>query len=235
MVEPVISIQGLTKRYRDHAAVRDLSFSVERGRVVGLLGRNGAGKTTTLRCLLGLTAPTSGECRILGSPYPLLPGAARRVGVSLDEMSLLGGLSVRAETGVWARYIGVDLRRVDEVLELVGLADTRRKRVKALSTGMQKRLSLAIALLADPEVLILDEPLNGLDPDGIRWMRRLLRDHADAGGTVLVSSHLMAEMQETVDEVIVLQESLRFQGSLEDATAGGTVSLEDRFFEIVGG
>lgn len=235
MADAVISVRGLTKRYREQTAVRDLTFEVGRGRIVGLLGRNGAGKTTTLRCLLGLTAPTAGACEILGAPYPQLPHAPGRVGVSLDEMSLLRGLSVRTEMSVWATYLGIGSRRVDDVLDLVGLGDAKRKRVKALSTGMQKRLSLAIALLADPEVLILDEPLNGLDPDGIRWVRRLLRDHAAAGGTVLVSSHLMAEMQETVDEVIVLQESVRFHGTLDDATAGGTVSLEDRFFEIVGG
>lgn len=235
MADPVITVRGLHKSYRGNSAVRDVTFSVERGRIVGLLGRNGAGKTTTLRCLLGLSTPTSGECEILGAPYAQLSKAPRRVGVSLDEMSLLRGMSVRAETAVWARYLGLGMNRVDEVLDLVGLTDARRKQVKALSTGMQKRLSLAIALLADPEVLILDEPLNGLDPDGIRWVRRLLRAHAAAGGTVLVSSHLMAEMQETVDEVIVLQESLRFQGSLAEATAGGTVSLEERFFEIVGG
>lgn len=235
MADPVIQARGLTKRYGEQTAVRDLTFTVERGRIVGLLGRNGAGKTTTLRCLLGLSSPTSGECAVLGSAYPLLTGGPTRVGVSLDEMSLMRGLSVRSETSIWARYVGVDERRVDAVLEMVGLTDARRKRVKALSTGMQKRLSLAIALLADPEVLILDEPLNGLDPDGIRWVRRLLRGHAAAGGTVLISSHLMAEMQETVDEVIVLQESVRFHGTLDDVTAGGTVSLEDRFFEIVGG
>lgn len=234
MGEPVIEVVHLVKSYNGRRVVDDVSFQVPRGSIVGLLGRNGAGKTTTIRCLLGLTGADAGHTRVLGAPWPQLPGAARRVGVSMDEMAFLGTLPVRTEAKVWASSLGVTDARVDEVLDLVGLTDARGTRVKTLSTGMTKRLSLALALLTEPELLVLDEPLNGLDPDGIRWLRALLRAHADGGGTALLSSHLMAEMQQTVDEVLVLEQSLRFHGSLAEATDAGRRSLEDAFFDLVG-
>ncbi|MFB3978049.1 MULTISPECIES: ABC transporter ATP-binding protein [Microbacterium] len=233
MSDAVISVRGLRKTFGPTVAVDDVSFDIPGGRIVGLLGRNGAGKTTTIRSILGMTRPDAGETRVLGQPYAERPDAAARVGVSLDELALLRWLPVRTELRVWASYLRIADARVEEILDVVGLREAARKPARALSTGMQKRLSLGIALLASPEILILDEPLNGLDPDGIRWIRGLLRAHADQGGTVLLSSHLLAEMQETVDEVIVMQQSVRYHGSLADITANGTASLEDRFFEIV--
>lgn len=184
---PVVALRGLTKRFGEVTAVDDLTYEVQPGRIVGLLGRNGAGKTTSLRMLLGLCRPTSGEAAVFGRPYAELPHAARRVGVSMDAVGPLPGASARRELTIWARTLGLPKQRVEEVLELVGLADGAASRpVKGYSTGMKQRLALATALLPDPELLVLDEPANGLDPDGIRWLRGLLRGLADEGRTVLV-------------------------------------------------
>lgn len=230
---PVVTCAGLTKSFGQVTAVRDVTFEVRPGRIVGLLGRNGAGKTTTLRMLLGLTAPTAGEATVFGHRYAELPHAAHRVGVSMDGIGALPGLSGRRDLRIWARMLGLPARRADEVLERVGLGDRADRKINGYSTGMKQRHALASALLADPELLILDEPANGLDPDGIRWLRTFLRSLADEGRTVLVSSHLLAEVEQTVDDVVVIQRSLRYSGSLHDLTRGGEVRLEDRFFELV--
>ncbi|WP_420122688.1 ABC transporter ATP-binding protein [Nakamurella sp.] len=231
---PVIRFAAVSKRFGDVAAVDDVSFEVSPGRIVGLLGRNGAGKTTCLRMLLGLSRPTSGAATVFGVPYGDLPGAARRIGVSMDGIGPLPGVRVARDLRVWADALGLGRRRVATVLDQVGLADAAGRRVKDLSTGMKQRHALAVALLADPEVLILDEPANGLDPDGIRWLRGLLRELADRGRTVLMSSHLLSEIEQTVDDVVIIQRTLRYVGPLRDLTAGGGSRLEDRFFDLVG-
>ena len=234
--DAVIRIDGLTKSYRGRDAVRDVTFEATRGRVVGLLGRNGAGKTTTLRCLLGLAAPTSGHATVLGHRYEDLPAAPRRIGVALDDTPFTMARTGRRELTLWARYHGLGgSDRIEEVLEEVGLADAADAALKGYSTGMRKRLALGIALLTEPEVLVLDEPVNGLDPDGVLWMRNLIRAKAAAGCTVLLSSHLLAEVERTVDDVVILAGTVKYAGSLADLTAGGGLRLEDRFFQIVDG
>ncbi|MYR46546.1 ATP-binding cassette domain-containing protein [Streptomyces sp. SID5910] len=228
----VADFRGLTKRFGEFTAVEDVTFEVPAGRIVGLLGRNGAGKTTSLRMLLGLTAPTTGSATVFGKPYAELPRAAHRIGVSMDGIGATPGVTGRRDLRIWARMLGLPRRRVDEVLEHVGLDDRADKQLKGFSTGMKQRHALASALLADPELLVLDEPANGLDPDGIRWLRTFLRSLADEGRTILLSSHLLAEVEQTVDDVVILQKSLRYCGSLTELTSGGRHSLEDRFFEL---
>lgn len=230
----VAVFHGLTKRYGPVTAVEDVSFAVAPGRVTGLLGRNGAGKTTSLRMALGLVRPTSGTVTLWGRPYAELSGAAHRIGVSMDGIGPLPGATGRRDLRIWARTLGLPRTRADEVLDLVGIAGAADRPVKGYSTGMRQRLALGTALLADPELLVLDEPANGLDPDGIRWLRRLLRGLADEGRTVLVSSHLLAEVEQTVDDVVVLDRTVRFAGSLAELTSAGTERLEDRFFALVG-
>jgi ABC-2 type transport system ATP-binding protein len=200
----VISVSHLTKRYGQVLAVDDLSFDVHPGKVTGFLGPNGAGKTTTLRILLGLADPTAGSAMIGGAEYRRLPDPLRQVGAALDSNTFHPGRSAAQHLKVIATAAGIPHRRVGEVLDQVGLANVAGRRVGGYSLGMRQRLSLAGALLGDPGVLILDEPLNGLDPEGIRWMRGLLRSFAAEGRTVLVSSHLLTEVAQTVDEVIVL-------------------------------
>ncbi|MFK4070829.1 ABC transporter ATP-binding protein [Streptomyces sp. NPDC029674] len=230
---PVVTCTGLTKNFGQVTAVQDVTFTVSPGRIVGLLGRNGAGKTTTLRMLLGLTAATAGRATVFGHHYAELPHAAHRIGVSMDGIGTLPGLSGRRDLRIWARMLGLPAHRADEVLEQVGLGDRADHKANGYSTGMKQRHALASALLADPELLILDEPANGLDPDGIRWLRTFLRSLAEEGRTVLISSHLLAEVEQTVDDVVVIQRSLRYSGSLHDLTCGGEIRLEDRFFELV--
>jgi ABC-2 type transport system ATP-binding protein len=230
--EIVLNVDGLTKRFGAKTAVEDLSFQVHRGRIVGLLGRNGAGKTTTLRMLLGLSAPTSGSATLFGHTYADLPDAARRIGVSTDGIGPLTGVTGRRDLKIWAIQMGVGTSRVDDVLEQVGLTDHADQLIKKYSTGMKQRHALATALLADPELIVLDEPANGLDPDGIRWLRTFLRSLADEGRTILLSSHLLAEVEQTVDDVVILQRTLRYSGTLADLTDNGQVTLEDRFFEL---
>src|SRR5215469_5163839 len=199
-----ITISHLTKRYGPVLAVDDLSFDVHPGKVTGFLGPNGSGKTTTLRILLGLAAPTSGSATIGGLAYHQLPDPARQVGAALDSNTFHPGRSATQHLKVIATAAGLPHRRVGEVLDLVGLSDAASRRVGGYSMGMRQRLSLASALLGDPGVLVLDEPLNGLDPEGIRWIRSLLRHLAAEGRTVLVSSHLLSEVAQTVDDVVVL-------------------------------
>ncbi|MEY9997764.1 ABC-2 type transport system ATP-binding protein [Streptomyces sp. V4I8] len=229
---PVIEFRGVSKRFGPVAAVEDLTFTVRPGRVVGLLGRNGAGKSTSLRMLLGLACPTAGKATVFGHAYDDLPNAARRIGISMDSIGPIPGTTGRRDLLVWARTLGLPSARVDDVLDLVGLADGADRKVRSYSTGMKQRLALATALLADPEVLVLDEPVNGLDPDGIRWLRELLRSLAAEGRTVLLSSHLLAEVEQTVDDVVILQRTLRYAGELSALTSNGVERLEDRFFEL---
>ena len=200
----MIEVQGLTKRYGAVTAVDDLTFSVQPGHVTGFLGPNGAGKSTTMRMILGLDKPTAGTALIDGAPYSALANPTRKVGALLDAKGVHPNRSARA-TLLWqAQAAGFPASRVDEVLSLVGLSEAAGKRVGGFSLGMSQRLGIAAALLGDPEILILDEPVNGLDPEGIRWVRGLLKSFAAEGRTVLVSSHLLAEMAQTADHLIVI-------------------------------
>lgn len=200
----MIEVRGLTKRYGDVLAVDDLSFDVEPGKVTGFLGPNGAGKSTTMRMMLGLDRPTSGKALVNGRPFATFAEPLREVGALLDPGSVHPGRTGRNHLRVAARTNGIPERRVDEVIEQVGLGGAARRRIKGYSLGMRQRLGIAAALLADPRVLLFDEPINGLDLDGVRWIRGLLRQLADEGRTVLVSSHLMSEMQQTADRLIVI-------------------------------
>lgn len=232
--EPVVVFDRVTKSFRDGVtAIEDVSFSARPGRILGILGRNGAGKSTALRVLLGLAAPTAGSATILGQPYGTLEDARLRVGVSMDEIGFLRGSTVQRELRIWATALELSEARVAAVVEEVGLEGAAGRRTDKLSTGMKQRLALGIALLADPDVLVLDEPANGLDPPGIRWLRDLLRVRAGAGKTVILSSHLLAEVEQTVDDVVILQQRVRFAGTLEELTRGTRGVLEERFMELV--
>jgi ABC-2 type transport system ATP-binding protein len=201
----MIQIQGLTRTYDDYTAVDDISFTCEPGSVTGFLGPNGAGKSTTMRILVGLTAPTRGTATIGGHLFRDLPNPGRRVGVLLDASAQHTGRTGREILSLGARTMGLPNSRVDEMLATVSLNDSEAgRRLRDYSLGMKQRLGIAHALLGDPEVLILDEPANGLDPAGIRWMRDLLRDYAASGGTVLLSSHLLNEVELIADEMIVI-------------------------------
>ncbi|WP_295781451.1 ABC transporter ATP-binding protein [uncultured Microbacterium sp.] len=213
----VIELAGLTKRFGAVAAVDGLTARVEPGRVTGFLGPNGAGKTTSLRMLLGLVRPTSGTATIGGRRYSDLASPLQTVGAALEASSFHPGRSAANHLKVSARAARIPTARIDEVLGLVGLADVAGRRVGGFSLGMRQRLGLATALLGDPGVLVLDEPTNGLDPEGIRWMRSLLRHLAEEGRTVLISSHLLAEVQQTVDALLIISGGrLVFQGGIED-------------------
>ncbi|MEU3491621.1 ABC transporter ATP-binding protein [Streptomyces massasporeus] len=200
----MIEAVGLTKRYGDKTAVYNLSFQVRPGAVTGFLGPNGSGKSTTMRMILGLDNPTSGQVTIGGYPYRRLPNAARQVGALLDAKAVHGGRSARNHLLSLAQLSGIPARRVDEVLGVVGLQDVAKKRSKGFSLGMGQRLGIAAALLGDPQVLLFDEPVNGLDPEGILWVRNLMKALAAEGRTVFVSSHLMSEMALTADHLIVI-------------------------------
>lgn len=199
-----VEVRSLTKKFGSFVAVDDLSLRVEPGRITGFLGPNGAGKTTTLRMILGLVRPSSGEALIGGRHYVDLPRPLHEVGAALEATSFHPGRSGRDHLRVLAAAAGIPDRRVDELLELTGIPAAARKRAGEYSMGMRQRLGLAAALLGDPRVLILDEPANGLDPEGIRWLRGLLRHLADQGKTVLVSSHLLQEVDQTVDDVVII-------------------------------
>jgi ABC-2 type transport system ATP-binding protein len=218
--QPMIRVDHLTKRYGTVTAVDGLSFVVGPGRVTGFLGPNGAGKTTTLRMLLGLASPDSGTATIDGVRYRDLPVPARSVGAALENDCFHLGRSAIEHLRVMATAAGISPRRVPQALATVGLAEAGHRKVGGFSLGMRQRLALAAALLGDPWVLVMDEPLNGLDPDGIRWMRDLLRHLAGEGRTVLVSSHLLAEAAQTVDDVVVITRGrLAAQGPVADLTA----------------
>jgi ABC-2 type transport system ATP-binding protein len=224
-----ISVQGLTKRFGDVLAVDQLDFGVDPGTVTGFLGPNGAGKTTTLRMLLGLVAPTSGTATIGGRPYRELADPARRVCAVLEASGFHPGRTARDHLRVLVTAAGLAPGRVDEVLEQTGLAAAGRRRVGGFSLGMRQRLGLAAALLGDPEVLVLDEPANGLDPEGVRWLRGLVRGLADQGRTVLVSSHALAEVAQTVDQVVIIDRGrLVAQSTLTALTAGADRTVRVR-------
>ncbi|MFD9164662.1 ABC transporter ATP-binding protein [Streptomyces sp. NPDC059558] len=200
----MITLRGLTKRHGDTVAVDGLTLDIEEGQVTGFLGPNGAGKSTTMRMILGLDRPTAGRALIDGKPYASMRHPIREVGSLLDAKALHPGRPARSHLVAQARSNGIPVRRVDEVLETVGLAKVARRRAGAFSLGMYQRLGIAGALLGDPKVLILDEPVNGLDPDGVRWVRELVRAQAAQGRTVFLSSHLMSEMQLTADRLVVI-------------------------------
>ncbi|WP_439565615.1 ATP-binding cassette domain-containing protein [Microcella sp.] len=222
MVTPTpLEIDSLTKVYGEVTALRDVSFSARPGRVTGFLGPNGAGKTSTLRILLGLNRATAGSALIDGQRYRDLASPMRRVGGSLSADVFHPGRSGRNHLLTLAIAAGIDRARVDAVLAQVGLAEAARRAVGGYSLGMRQRLGLAGALLGDPDALVLDEPINGLDPDGIRWMRGLLRALADEGRTVLLSSHVLSEVQQTVDDVVVIRHGrIVFDGTLDALEAG---------------
>ena len=200
----MIEAQGLTKRYGDKLAVDQLSFSVRPGQVTGFLGPNGAGKSTTMRLILGLDAPTSGTVTVNGRPFVAADNPMREVGALLDAKAIHGGRSAYHHLLCLAQTNDLPARRVGEVLELVGLTEVARKRSKGFSLGMGQRLGIAAALLGDPQVLMFDEPVNGLDPEGILWIRNLMKALASEGRTVFVSSHLMSEMEHTADHLLVI-------------------------------
>jgi len=248
----------LTKAYRKVRAVDGLSFTARPGRVTGFLGPNGSGKSTTLRMLLGLTRPTSGEALINGRPYAALAQPLRQVGAVLEQGISHPGQSGRAHLIAQAMLAGAGRAQVDTLLERVGLADDSHRRTGDYSLGMRQRLAMATALLGEPPVLILDEPANGLDPEGIAWLRNLLRDHAHAGGTVLISSHLLAELAQLIDDVVIIANGqirrampladlyggadrrLRVRGRDHERlwrafeAAGGKVTTDDQVLEVDG-
>jgi ABC-2 type transport system ATP-binding protein len=230
----MLSISGLSKRHGSRAVLSDVTFRALPGRVTGFLGPNGAGKSSTLRILLGLDRPASGSALINGKPYRELPDPMRTVGSALDGPGAHRSRTARNHLAWVARAGGIPKHRVREVLDQVGLAGAGRTRVGRFSLGMGQRLGLAAALLGEPAVLVLDEPANGLDPEGIRWLRGLLRGHADAGGTVLLSSHLISEVAEISDDLVVIAGGrVVAAGPLDEVTAGHA-SLEEAFFALTG-
>ena len=231
---PNIEFDRLTKAYPTLTAVAELSCQVQPGRVTGFLGPNGAGKSTALRCLLGLAQPTSGRALIGGRPYAELTNPLRTVGAVLDSRGFHAGLTGRQCLSVVAAAAGIESARIGQVLSAVDLDHAAGQRTGSYSLGMRQRLAIASALLGDPDVLVLDEPANGLDPIGIAWLRDLLRAQAAQGRTVLVSSHQLAEMEHTVDNVIVMHQGrLLVQGSIDDVRAGRT--LEAAFMDMIRG
>lgn len=230
-----IAIHDLTKHFGQVRAVEGLTFDVPAGRVTGFLGPNGAGKTTTLRMMLGLVRPTAGEALIDGRRYDELPRPRRSVGAVMEAIGFHPGRSGRDHLRILAQVTGVPEARVEEVLDQVSLTEAAERRVKGYSLGMRQRLGLAAALLGDPQVLLLDEPGNGLDPKGMAWLRGLLRDLAAEGRTVLVSSHVLSEIAQTVDQVVIISEGrLRFTGPLGEL--GGTgAALEAAFLRLTDG
>ena len=228
----VVSAVGLTKRFGDLTAVDDLSFELEAGSVTGFLGPNGAGKTTTLRMLLGLARPTRGQALVFGRPFTELEQPAARVGAVLEASDLHPGRTGRDHLRVLARAAGAPRSRVDEVLALVDLTGAAERRAGGYSLGMRQRLGLAAALLGAPELLVLDEPANGLDPEGVRWLRDFLRAFAMRGGTVLVSSHHLAEVAQTVDRVVIIDRGRLVAESTLEELGTEPSSLENAFLEL---
>lgn len=217
----MIEVEHLTKHYGSVRSVEDVSFVCPQGQVTGFLGPNGAGKSTTMRMICGLTRPTAGHSRIDGTPYRYLPEPGRRVGVLLDASAQHAGRTGRETLALSARVLGLPSARVDQVLTLVGLAGPAGRRVGTYSLGMRQRLGIAQALLGEPSVLILDEPANGLDPEGIAWMRRLLENFTRRGGTVMLSSHLLGEVQAIADRLVII--------------AGGRIHADGTVAELLSG
>ncbi|CAM4032116.1 ABC transporter domain-containing protein [Kibdelosporangium persicum] len=230
----MIRVQRLGKRFGEVRAVDGLSFDVPPGAVTGFLGPNGAGKTTTLRMILGLVAPTEGAATINGSRYADLPNPSRTVGAVLDRSGFHPARTCRDHLRLYARMGGYPDARVAEVLDLVGATSYAHRRARGLSTGMRQRLNLATALLGDPQVLLLDEPSNGLDPEGIAWLRRFVRALAGEGRTLLVSSHVLSEAEQMVDRVVIIREGrLVTSGAIAELTEHG--SLEQTYLTLTGG
>ncbi|GAB1689688.1 ABC transporter ATP-binding protein [Krasilnikovia sp. M28-CT-15] len=238
----MIEATNLTKRYGDKTAVNGLTFTVRPGHVTGFLGPNGAGKSTTLRMILGLNTPTSGSVTVDGRDVRDLPRGLRHVGALLDAGDVHGGRTAAAHLSALARSNRITQRRVDEVIDLVGLSSAAGRRIGTFSLGMRQRLGIATALLGDPPVLLFDEPLNGLDPEGVRWVRNLFHQLAADGRTVFVSSHLMSEMENTADQLVVIgRGELIAAESLAEFAARGTrpgvrvrTPHVDRFVAILG-
>ncbi|MCG5218378.1 ATP-binding cassette domain-containing protein [Streptosporangium soli] len=228
----LVEVRGLTKRFGAVEAVTDLSFRVEPGMVTGFLGPNGAGKTTTMRAILGLVTPTSGTATIGGVPYARLARPARTVGAVLDTSGFHPGRSARDHLRIYGDMIGVSAGRVDEVMRQLEIVEFARRPTRGFSTGMRQRLNLATALLGDPGVLLLDEPGNGLDPEGIAWLRRFLRGLAAQGRTILVSSHVLSEVEQLVDRAVVIRRGrLSATGTLAELTPEGS-TLEAAFLRL---
>lgn len=230
----MIEARGLTKRYGSTVAVDALSFDVRPGRVTGFLGPNGSGKSTTMRLILGLDTPDAGQVRIGGRRYRELPWPLREVGALLEATAFHPGRSARAHLSALAASNAIPRRRVEEVLGVVGLAGASGRRAGKLSLGMAQRLGVAAALLGDPGVLLLDEPVNGLDPEGIRWIRNLLRSLAAQGRTVLVSSHLIGEMALTADQLVVIGRGRLLAATSVAELSARSGSLEEAFFQLTG-
>jgi ABC-2 type transport system ATP-binding protein len=230
--DAVVGVYGLTKRYGELVAVDDLTFSLEAGSVTGFLGPNGAGKTTTLRLLLGLAAPTAGEALVFGRRYRELDRPARRIGAVLESNDFDPGRSGGDHLRALALAAEIPASRVDEVLGLVELRADAHRRLKTYSLGMRQRLGLAAALLGDPELLVLDEPANGLDPAGVHWLRTFLRSFADGGRTVLVSSHLLAEVAQAVDQVLIIDRGRLVAAARLDELTGGGRTLEEVYLGL---
>jgi ABC-2 type transport system ATP-binding protein len=229
--EPV-AVRSLTKRYGELVAVDELTFSLQPGTVTGFLGPNGAGKTTTLRLLLGLAEPTAGEALVFGRRYRELYEPARRVGAVLESSDFHPGRSGRNHLRALALAAEIPFSRVEELLELVALHGAAHRRVKTYSLGMRQRLGLAAALLGDPELLVLDEPANGLDPAGVHWLRSFLRRYAEEGRTVLLASHMLAEIGQTVDRVVIIDRGRQIASGRLDELTGGGKTLEDTYLEL---
>jgi ABC-2 type transport system ATP-binding protein len=231
----VVTADSLTKRFGDVVAVDGVTFSLAAGTITAFLGPNGAGKTTTLRLLLGLAEPTSGEALVFGRRYDELDDPTGRVGAVLESNDLHPGRSGRDHLLALALAAEIASSRVEEVLALVELAPAADRRVRTYSLGMRQRLSLAAALLGDPELLVLDEPANGLDPAGVHWLRTFLRRFAARGGTVLVSSHVLAEVAQTVDTVLIIDRGRLVASTTLDQLTDGGRTLEDTYLELTAG
>jgi ABC-2 type transport system ATP-binding protein len=229
---PVLSARNLTKRYGEVVAVDGLTFALEPGTITGFLGPNGAGKTTTLRLLLGLAQPTAGEALVFGRRYHELENPMHRVGAVLESGDFDPGRSGRNHLRTLAVATGIPFERVDELLALVELEAAADRRVRTYSLGMRQRLGLASALLADPDLLVLDEPANGLDPAGVHWLRGFLRQFAESGRTVLVSSHVLAEVAQTVDAVVIIDGGRLAATVALDELDDRRRSLEDLYLEL---
>ena len=229
----MITATSLTKRYRRVAAVEGVTFACEPGTITGFLGRNGAGKSTTLRMITGLTRPDSGRATVAGKPFAELPNPARTVGTLLDAAAFHDGRTGRETLQIACTVTGAPKARAANLLDAVGLSGDANRRVGSYSLGMRQRLGLAHALVGEPSVLILDEPANGLDPEGIAWIRTLLRDFAAQGGTVLLSSHLLAEVQATADHLVIIDHgSVVASGTQASLLAGTGQTLEELFLSL---